>query len=94
LFELFVYIVYIKTYKYFRAGNPTDLQRKTQGGFALMGGGKDLDRAFQWICERTGGPASIRCKYWQIVGLSQSVHALSGCLIQAELAGECACYAC
>ena len=42
-------------YKYFRAGNPTDLQSKTQGGFALMGGGEDLDRAFQWMCERTGG---------------------------------------
>jgi cyanophycinase len=42
-------------YKYFRIGSPTDLQTKTQGGFALMGGGKDLDRAFQWMCERSGG---------------------------------------
>jgi cyanophycinase len=42
-------------YKYFRAGSPTDIQTKTQGGFALMGGGKDLDRAFKWMCERSGG---------------------------------------
>ena len=42
-------------YKYFRAGSPTDIQTKTQGGFALMGGGKDLDRAFKWLCERSGG---------------------------------------
>jgi len=42
-------------YKYFRAGNPIDVQTKTQGGFALMGGGKDLDRAFQWMCEHSGG---------------------------------------
>lgn len=42
-------------YRYFRTGSPTDLQTKTQGGFALMGGGKDLDRAFQWMCERSGG---------------------------------------
>jgi cyanophycinase len=42
-------------YKYFRAGSPTDVQTKTRGGFALMGGGKDLDRAFQWMCERSGG---------------------------------------
>jgi cyanophycinase len=42
-------------YKYFRVGNPTDVQRKTQGGFALIGGGKDIDRAFQWMCERSGG---------------------------------------
>jgi cyanophycinase len=42
-------------YKYFRAGSPTDIQTKSQGGFALLGGGKDLDRAFQWMCERSGG---------------------------------------
>jgi len=42
-------------YKYFRVGSPADVQRKTQGGFALIGGGKDLDRAFQWMCERSGG---------------------------------------
>ena len=42
-------------YRYFRAGSPADVPTKTQGGFALMGGGKDLDRAFQWMCERSGG---------------------------------------
>jgi cyanophycinase len=42
-------------YKYFRAGSPTDVQTKTQGGFALMGGGDDLDPAFKWMCERSGG---------------------------------------
>lgn len=39
---------------YFRSGNPNDVQTKTQPGFALMGGGKDLDPAFQWMCERSG----------------------------------------
>jgi cyanophycinase len=42
-------------YRYFRAGSPTDIQTKTQGGFALLGGGKDLDSAFQWMCERSYG---------------------------------------
>ena len=42
-------------YKYFRAGNSGDVQAKTQAGFALMGGGKDLDQAFKWMCERSGG---------------------------------------
>jgi len=42
-------------YKYLRVGNATDIQTKTQGGFALLGGGKDLDRAFKWMCERSGG---------------------------------------
>jgi cyanophycinase len=42
-------------YQYFRAGNPKDVQTKTTAGFALMGGGKDLDPAFKWMCERAGG---------------------------------------
>ena len=42
-------------YKYFRTGNSMDVQTKTQGGFALLGGGDDLDRAFKWMCERSGG---------------------------------------
>ena len=43
------------SYQYFRAGNPNDVQAKTQAGFALMGGGDDLDEAFKWMCERAGG---------------------------------------
>ena len=42
-------------YQYFRAGSPHDVQTKTQAGFALMGGGDDLDEAFKWMCERAGG---------------------------------------
>jgi cyanophycinase len=42
-------------YDYFRAGNAWDVQTKTQPGFALMGGGKDLDAAFKYLCERAGG---------------------------------------
>lgn len=42
-------------YKYFRSGSATDAQTKTHGGFALMGGGDDLDQAFKWMCERSGG---------------------------------------
>jgi cyanophycinase len=42
-------------YQYFRAGRPKDVQAKTRPGFALMGGGDDLDAAFQWMCERAGG---------------------------------------
>jgi cyanophycinase len=42
-------------YQYFRAGNADDASTKTRGGFALIGGGDDLDAAFQWMCERSGG---------------------------------------
>jgi cyanophycinase len=44
-----------KPYQYFRLGNPADVQSRTEPGFALIGGGKDLDPAFQWMCHRSGG---------------------------------------
>lgn len=42
-------------YQYFRTGNAGDVQTKTHAGFALMGGGDDLDAAFKWMCNRSGG---------------------------------------
>ena len=39
-----------------RAGNAQDATRAApKAGFALMGGGKDLDEAFRWLCDRAGG---------------------------------------
>jgi cyanophycinase len=40
-------------YQYFRTGHPADIHPATQPGFALIGGGKDLDEAFQWMCTRS-----------------------------------------
>jgi cyanophycinase len=42
-------------YQYFRAGAAGDLVTMPQAGFALMGGGTDLDEAFRWMCERAHG---------------------------------------
>jgi cyanophycinase len=42
-------------YKYFRVGNAVDVQVKPQAGYALMGGGEDLDEAFQWLCGKANG---------------------------------------
>jgi len=42
-------------YRYVRVGNPADADATPHAGFALMGGGKDLDDAFRWLCERAGG---------------------------------------
>lgn len=42
-------------YSYFRAGNPADVPFAGRAGFALMGGGTDLDQAFRWLCARSGG---------------------------------------
>src|SRR6516164_378335 len=43
------------SYKYFRVGNEEDVSATPRSGFALMGGGKDLDEAFRWLCVRAGG---------------------------------------
>lgn len=44
-----------KQYNYFRVGNPNDVSTATTAGFVLMGGGTDVDAAFQWMCQRSGG---------------------------------------
>ncbi|HXT87584.1 MAG TPA: cyanophycinase, partial [Verrucomicrobiae bacterium] len=42
-------------YRYFRAGNSRDIHPATHAGYALIGGGQDLDEAFNWLCGRSGG---------------------------------------
>src|SRR5262249_31775719 len=42
-------------YEYFVVGNPSDVVKPTTGGLLLMGGGKDLDAAFQWLIKKSGG---------------------------------------
>jgi cyanophycinase len=39
-------------YKYMRVGSSTDARVAPRAGFALMGGGEDLDEAFLWLCAR------------------------------------------
>ena len=43
-----------KKYTYFRVGNPNDVTTMTTAGTVLMGGGTDVDAAFQWMCQRSG----------------------------------------
>jgi len=42
-------------YQYFRIGNPKSVRVSPRSGFALIGGGEDLDAAFQWLCKRSSG---------------------------------------
>jgi cyanophycinase len=42
-------------YQYYRVGNAQDAQVKPQAGYALLGGGEDLDEAFVWLCGRAHG---------------------------------------
>ena len=43
------------SYLYYRIGNPKDVKTQPEQGAALMGGGKDQDPAFRWLCERAHG---------------------------------------
>lgn len=43
------------SYRYFRAGNHADATVSPRAGFALMGGGADLDEAFRWLCDHAAG---------------------------------------
>src|SRR5438094_7971490 len=44
-----------KQYSYFRVGNANDVTTATTPGTVLMGGSTDVDAAFQWMCDRSGG---------------------------------------
>jgi cyanophycinase len=44
-----------KKYSYFRVGNASDVTTTTTTGTVLMGGGTDVNAAFQWMCQRSGG---------------------------------------
>jgi cyanophycinase len=43
------------SFKYIRQGNPQDAQTHPAAGVAMMGGGTDLDEAFQWLCGKADG---------------------------------------
>jgi len=43
------------SYQYFRMGKAKDVRTLPEAGFALMGGGPDLDVAFRWLCDHARG---------------------------------------
>jgi cyanophycinase len=43
------------SYQYFRIGNKNNIQTKPSAGVAMMGGGRDLDEAFRWLCQKGNG---------------------------------------
>ena len=42
-------------FKYIRIGSKEDVSPSTRAGYALMGGGDDLDEAFRWLCDKAPG---------------------------------------
>ncbi|MEO8378378.1 MAG: cyanophycinase [Acidobacteriota bacterium] len=43
------------TYEYYSVGSTADVTRTTVAGTVLMGGGTDVDAAFQWMINKSGG---------------------------------------
>ena len=43
------------SYQYIRLGNKVDVATTPAAGTAMMGGGKDLDEAFRWLCNKANG---------------------------------------
>ena len=43
------------SYQYFAVGNQADVTTTTTAGTVLMGGGTDVDAAFQWMINKSGG---------------------------------------
>lgn len=48
-------LAHAASYKYFRRGNPQDVQTKPAAGIAMLGGGGDLDEVFRWLCNKGNG---------------------------------------
>jgi cyanophycinase-like exopeptidase len=44
-----------KPYDYYVEGDPADVVTSTTRGTVLMGGGTDVDAAFEWLCTLSGG---------------------------------------
>jgi cyanophycinase len=44
-----------QSYQYIRIGQKNDVETTTSPGIAMMGGGKDLDDAFRWLCTKANG---------------------------------------
>lgn len=42
-------------YEYFVVGNPQDVSTPSSAGTLLMGGGTDVDSAFRWMIQKSGG---------------------------------------
>lgn len=40
-------------------GDTSDVQTTTKGGLVIMGGGSDVDAAFRWMIERSGGGDAV-----------------------------------
>ncbi len=52
---LFILALAAVPYGYFLTGSGADVHTRTHPGFALVGGGKDLDEVYRWLIAKSGG---------------------------------------
>ncbi len=48
-------LAHAASYQYIRIGNKDNIKTNPAAGVAMMGGGKDLDEAFRWLCQKGSG---------------------------------------
>ncbi len=73
-------------YKYIRNGNDQDVTTEGTAGYALMGGGSDLDDAFRFLCKKgaggdflivraAGGDQAWYINWWQGTSVEDALNA-------------------
>jgi len=56
------------SYQYIRLGEKADSTASSVAGTAMMGGGKDLDEAFRWLCKKANGGDFLVLRSLQLRG--------------------------
>ena len=75
-------------------GDTSDIQTTTKGGLVIMGGGSDVDAAFQWMMERSGGGDVVIIRatgtdaYNPYVNKLGKVHSVETLLINSRVLAE------
>lgn len=64
------------SYTYVRVGNAADVAPTPVPGVVLMGGGTDVDAAFQWLCQRAGNGDFLVIRATGTDAYNPYVHAL------------------
>jgi cyanophycinase-like exopeptidase len=59
-------------------GDPADVSRTTTGGTCLMGGGTDVDAAFRWMIDKSGGGDFVVIRTDNSMGYNDYIYAMGG----------------
>lgn len=59
-------------------GDPADVTTTTAGGLCLMGGGTDVDAAFRWLIEKSGGGDFVVIRADNSTGYNSYIYSMGG----------------